>query len=343
MATIAVSGAIAVDGSTLSLRPTPVALARDISVPGDPTRTEFFQSLGGRLGTVWEVDGVAHVTGLFLATRNRLDIQYGDGRSETLVLGGTGRVALSSRSSDGEAACTLWYPAGHRFSAEERRAALSDYARRLGVAGLPRRAARQEDLCAAAMADMESEGDMAAGGAPDMLSLFGLADDARLWAGFEYFYAGFLAPHEGGYVANDGNGSPANFGINQGGNPDIDVVKLTQGEAEKILYDRYWVASGAGRLPSALAAVHGDTAINLGLAVASQLLAQSNGDPQKYLDLRDARYRAIAQSNSDRAGYLPIWLARNEDLRRFIAAETDGNVVTAGFSGSPKADWENSP
>jgi hypothetical protein len=295
------------------------------------------------LGTVWEVDGVAHVTGLFLATRNRLDIQYGDGRSETLVLGGTGRVALSSRSSDGEAACTLWYPAGHRFSAEERRAALSDYARRLGVAGLPRRAARQEDLCAAAMADMESEGDMAAGGAPDMLSLFGLADDARLWAGFEYFYAGFLAPHEGGYVANDGNGSPANFGINQGGNPDIDVVKLTQGEAEKILYDRYWVASGAGRLPSALAAVHGDTAINLGLAVASQLLAQSNGDPQKYLDLRDARYRAIAQSNSDRAGYLPIWLARNEDLRRFIAAETDGNVVTAGFSGSPKADWENSP
>jgi hypothetical protein len=64
--------------------------------------------------------------------------------------------------------------------------------------------------------------------------------------------------------------------------------------------------------------VHGDTAVNMGVDAANQLLTQSGGDPQKYLDLRDARYRSIAALNSDKAKNLPIWLARNEDLRNFI-------------------------
>ena len=135
--------------------------------------------------------------------------------------------------------------------------------------------------------------------------------------GFEKFYANFLAAHEGGYTDNDGNGSPANFGVNQGANPDIDVLNLTQSEAKQLLHDRYWVASGADRLPAALAAVHGDTAINMGVGAANELLAQSGGDPQKYLDLRDARYRSIAAAESDKAKYLPLWLGRNDDLRDF--------------------------
>ena len=67
--------------------------------------------------------------------------------------------------------------------------------------------------------------------------------------GFEAFYVNFLSAHEGGYTENDGNGRPANFGINQGANPDIDVLNLTQAEAKQILHDRYWVASGADHLP----------------------------------------------------------------------------------------------
>ena len=151
--------------------------------------------------------------------------------------------------------------------------------------------------------------------------------------GFENFYANFLAAHEGGYVENDGNGSPANFGINQGANPDVDVVNLTQAEAKQILHDRYWVASGADRLPAALAAVHGDTAINMGVGAANDLLAQSDGDLQKYLDLRDARYRAIAAPDSDKAKYLPIWLGRNDDLRNF-AGEGPANEEQAAAQ-----DW----
>ena len=87
--------------------------------------------------------------------------------------------------------------------------------------------------------------------------------------------------------ADDGNGSPANFGINQGANPDVNVVTLTQTDAKQILHDRYWVASGADRLPPELAAIHGDTAINMGVRTANELLALSNGDPSRYLELRD--------------------------------------------------------
>ncbi len=35
-------------------------------------------------------------------------------------------------------------------------------------------------------------------------------------------------------LANDGNGSPANFGINQGANLDVEVAALRQDDAKQI-------------------------------------------------------------------------------------------------------------
>lgn len=137
--------------------------------------------------------------------------------------------------------------------------------------------------------------------------------------GFDSFYRGFLAPHEGGYTASDGNGQPANFGINQGANPDVDVKNLTQDQAKQILHDRYWVASGADALPPQLAAVVGDTAVNMGVQKSKDLLAQSGGDVQKYLNLRETAYKAIAQADPTKAANLPEWLKRTEDLRSYVA------------------------
>lgn len=136
--------------------------------------------------------------------------------------------------------------------------------------------------------------------------------------GFDSFYSEFLAPHEGGYRAADGNGQPANFGINQGANPDIDVSKLTPEKAKQLLHDRYWVKSGADQLDGPMGAVVGDTAVNMGVEASKDLLTQSGGDPQKYLDLRAQRYKDIAKANPAKAGDLPGWLARNEDLRNYI-------------------------
>lgn len=113
-------------------------------------------------------------------------------------------------------------------------------------------------------------------------------------------------------------GSPVNFGINQGANPDIDVSKLTPEKAKQLLHDRYWVKSGADQLDGPMGAVVGDTAVNMGVEASKDLLTQSGGDPQKYLDLRAQRYKDIAKANPAKAGDLPGWLARNEDLRNYI-------------------------
>jgi hypothetical protein len=136
--------------------------------------------------------------------------------------------------------------------------------------------------------------------------------------GFDGFYGGFLAPHEGGYTPSDGNGAPANFGVNQKANPDVDVRNLTPQAAKQIMHDRYWVPSGADKLPPGLAEIQGDTAVNMGVSAAQQLLQQSGGDPAKYLQLREQRYRAIAQNDPSKAQSLPGWLQRNQELGQYV-------------------------
>jgi hypothetical protein len=260
--------------------------------------------------------------------------------------------------------CSSWYPAGRHFSVEEREAALARYAKRLGLE-MPasRTAARSNspgclsEVKNAELASMpppadkepqptkvnyKARGEVLNGIMAQVFALYarrepavppygditatGRQDNSRSWDAFDRFYSSFVASHEGGYTENDGNGAPANFGINQGANPDVDVLALTQPQAEQILYERYWLASGADQLPAALAAVHGDTAINLGLRAANDLLAQCGGDPNTYLDLRDEKYRAIAGANPDKTSYLSVWLKRTEDLRNLVNSGSDLDV-----------------
>lgn len=322
----------AIDGSTLSLQRVSGGVLRTISSGGVDRRT-IFRLLHDGLGTVSEIDGAEHMAGLFLLSENSISTEYTDGRSETLSLDDAGGAALMLKSPDGAVSCTRWYGAGHRFTVAERKAQLAAYARRLGIQD-PRYAAGKDDCPAAKKGDQGQpvavQGKAAGADTgrlsaitAQLLALYVRKQSAVLYGssgfsdGFENFYVNFLAAHEGGYAADDGNGSPANFGINQGANPDVDVANLTQSDAKQLLHDRYWVPSGADRLPPELAAIHGDTAINMGVRAANELLALSDGDPGRYLQLRDAKYRSIAEANPDKAGYLPIWLARNRDLRIF--------------------------
>lgn len=141
--------------------------------------------------------------------------------------------------------------------------------------------------------------------------------------GFDQFYNGFLAATEGGYAARDGkSGAPVNFGINQAANPDIDVAKLTQPEAAKLLKERYWDASGAEEIGDpALQAVHADTAVNMGVNAAKQMLIASKGDVGRYLGLREAKYRKLGGPD------LPAWLSRNAKLREFVGGADGADVV----------------
>ena len=354
----------AIDGSTLTLTPADGGLAREIVVPDGRVKKTLFALLNDRFGTVSEGGdgGGRNVAGVFRVTDTGIAAEYADGRSEMLMLNGSGGVSMVMNAPTGDVICMAWYPAGHRFSVVERKTALAVYARRLGI-NEPRLDVPSLSVkhgCASAIEkigdaqprpngssmvyspppatrDGPAKGTDILGSiikraltfytrkqaanvsSPDLAVMDWRLNPANNPEdGFDNFYANFLAGHEGGYTENDGNRSPANFGINQGANPDIDVFNLTQAEAKRILHDRYWVASGADQLPTALAAVHGDTAINMGVGTANELLAQSGGDPQKYLELRDLRYRAIAAPDSDKAKYLPIWMVRNEDLRNFV-------------------------
>ena len=328
----------AVDGSTLSLQRVTGGVLRTISSGGVDRKT-VFRLLHDGLGTVSESDGPEHVVGLFLLGEDGIATEYTDGRSEILALDDAGGASLMLKSLEGEISCTHWFAAGHRFTVEERKAELAAYAQRLGVRD-PRYAAKP-DNCPASVKTREqapqpsSVPKQPAGTTLNAITAQLLALYARKQPpsdGFENFYVNFLAAHEGGYTADDGNGSPANFGINQGANPDVDVANLTQTDAKQLLHDRYWVASGADRLPPELAVIHGDTAVNMGVRTANELLALSDGDPSRYLELRDARYRSIAEANPDKAGYLPIWLARTRDLRNF-----GGQSEAAAYQGEAPA------
>jgi hypothetical protein len=121
-------------------------------------------------------------------------------------------------------------------------------------------------------------------------------------------------------------GSPVNMGINQGANPDIDVKNLTPAQAAQIAKDRYWTPSGADALPPALAAVQFDTAFNMGVPAAKDLLQQSGGDVPTYLKLREQHYRDIAKDPT-KAANLPNWLQRNADLSNFVSGGDIANKV----------------
>jgi hypothetical protein len=315
----AVAQMTGVDGSRLSLVPFTRGLLREIVTPEGKVIKTAFTLLNDRMGMV-SGDGSGNVVGMFVLEGAVLTTLYSDGGSETLLLDGGKSVAVVAQTLEGGTACTAWYPAGHVFTTQERKAALAQRARRLGLK-LTQAQVKDAD-CSAEIAKVEK----AQAAAPQKLAAVPVAPRAPAagdygGANWDAFYAGFVAPQEGGYVSNDGNGYPANYGINQGANPDVDVVALRQDDAKQILYERYWLASGADRLPEALAMVHGDTAINMGVKAANELLAQAGDDPARYLELRTERYHSIAAANPSKAEYLPVWLARVDGLRAMITGE----------------------
>jgi hypothetical protein len=296
---------MAADGSMLTLRPVKDGLSREILFADGRIVKTIFKLFDRRLGTVSEDQEGGGISGLFAADDAALSVVYADGRSELLMIGADRTVSIAARATDGQMACSFWFSAGHDFSADERKAAGARFTKPRYPYG-----------------ELFSQGQFDEPACPQQMPLDFAAvpntDYSESWNAFDRFYASFIVSHEGGYTDNDGNGRPANYGVNQGANPDIDVLSLDQPRAEQLLYQRYWLASGADQLASPLAMVHGDTAINMGVKAAKELLAQSGGDPGAYLELRDERYRAIAAADPYKANYLSLWLARTVDLRNLL-------------------------
>jgi hypothetical protein len=150
------------------------------------------------------------------------------------------------------------------------------------------------------------------------------------------FFRAFTLPHEGGYAPHDANGAPVKYGVNQSANPGVDVKNLTEAQATEIFTKKYWDKSGASRLSPAMAAVHADT-YYINPAKADQILAASNGDPNRYMSLREGWMASLVAKNPAKFGkYERAWGNRNRDLRSYAGGLAKGLVGSPSVN--PKLD-----
>lgn len=132
----------------------------------------------------------------------------------------------------------------------------------------------------------------------------------------------FTLRAEGGLNPSDTNGTPTNFGINQAAHPEVDVKTLTKEQAGAIYKKDYWDKIGGDQLAQknpALATIAFDTAVIAGVGRAKDLLAQSGGDPSKFMDLREAYLNKLKSDDPQKFDkYTKAWSTRNANLRAEI-------------------------
>jgi lysozyme family protein len=145
----------------------------------------------------------------------------------------------------------------------------------------------------------------------------GFRDTGAVNAAFEAALQKTLK-YEGGYVADDAGKGPSNFGINKSANPDVDIKNLTKDKARELYKKRYWDAIGGDALAAkdpALATIAFDTAVNMGVNKAKQLVEQSKGDPTAILSMRQQHYDKLIENDPKK--FTPFkagWQSRLADL-----------------------------
>lgn len=130
LSSIADQKLIAVDGSSITLTPADDKLVVATASASGAAEARTFALVNDDMGTISDAQG--RVTGFFRVTSSGLEAQFGDGHTEQLSLNGAGGIFLATHASSGNS-CMAWYPAGHVFSEAERRAAVADFASRLGL------------------------------------------------------------------------------------------------------------------------------------------------------------------------------------------------------------------
>ena len=131
---------------------------------------------------------------------------------------------------------------------------------------------------------------------------------------------GPLLQREGGFVAQDGrSGAPANFGINQRANPDVDVRNLTPDRAAQIYRERYWNPVVQAGVPEYAREAVFDFAVNAGPQRALEAWRRSGGDIAAFNEQRLAHYRRQ-----------PDYARNGRSWERRVAETTPATVDTRG-------------
>jgi lysozyme family protein len=145
--------------------------------------------------------------------------------------------------------------------------------------------------------------------------------------------------YEGGYVEDDAGKGPSNFGINKAANPDVDIKGLTKEKARELYKKRYWDAIGGDALAAknpALATVAFDTAVNMGVGKANQLVAKAKDDPSTLLGLRQQHYDSLVKDNPEKfAPYAKGWKARVADLATSVIPSAQAGELPKPGAAAP--------
>lgn len=152
---------------------------------------------------------------------------------------------------------------------------------------------------------------------------------------------GNVLPREGGFVGKDGqSGAPANFGINQAANPDVDVRNLTEDKAKEIYKTHYWDAIEADKLNPAAQEIAFDAAVNQGQNYAKELIRKTGGDPQKMIDQRRRDYIRLVEKDPQKINDFRGWMNRLDDVaaKAGVTSPTGQVPGTTGASLTPPSD-----
>jgi hypothetical protein len=147
---------------------------------------------------------------------------------------------------------------------------------------------------------------------------------------------------EGGYVANDAGKGETNLGINKTANPDVDIKGLTPEKAKAIYKERYWNAIGGDSLPPEMRAVAFDAAVNHGPSKANKMLAESGGDPAKFIELRKAEYTRLIAADPEKYGkYEKSWNSRLDQLKAGLTGERSKSAMLEEANQIPDPEQRN--
>jgi hypothetical protein len=124
---------ISIDGSTIRIIAAEGRLSREIVAPSGAVQRSNFVFLNARLGTVTDTRDAQRLSGVFRASDEEILVQYGDGSSEIVLPNSEGGITIETITPRNPSYCTSWYPEGHVFSLDDRKAALAQYATRLGL------------------------------------------------------------------------------------------------------------------------------------------------------------------------------------------------------------------
>lgn len=157
-------------------------------------------------------------------------------------------------------------------------------------------------------------------------------------AGFDS-YAGFLINDlEGeGFVADDNGAGRARYGITERSHPDAWADGDITPERARAVYRReYWDQLNADNLPPDLAVVAVSAAVIGGVGTARELLRESGGDPERFLQLEMARFERLADENPARyADDLAGWRNRHAKIRGYLNALQGNLREQDGFASDP--------